>query len=149
MRNSFTQLYSEVGASFRRLDGPFLEAMMRNLDALNLIIEKFATSFKTNDFELTFILSAKTAIDSVKVMGPTWRHKAKDVEFVLSIPWRSTSNFVDEVQYVMPHIIEGISSVFTRYGVDASEVAPCLQQVLTEVLKNPKQFQYPNRPDNF
>lgn len=149
MRITFMQIYAEPGASFRRLDGPFLGAMRAKLDALSLTIEKFASTLKEKDFELVFILSAESALSSVKVMGPNVRRKAREVEFSLFLPWRFTANFIDEVKYVLPHIGEGICHVLAQHGVEASGVAPCLEALFAEVQNNPKLFQYPNRPDDY
>ena len=149
MKIAFSQLYVEPGASFKRLDGPLLGAMRAALDGLGKNIDQLSSKFAGEDFELVFVLSARSDLDSLEIKGPNIRRKAQAVEFSLFLPWQKATDFKEEIEYVLPKISEGIVSVLTRYEVDASGVDAAIRNVLREARVDPKKFQFPNRPANF
>lgn len=145
MKISFVQLYSEVGASFDRIDGPLLHALVVRLNGLEKNIPELAKKFQGGDFKLLFTLSAKSGVAAVDIKGPTVWKKENKVGFSLFLPWRKTNDFIDEVEFVLPWISKAIVSVFHKYDVDGSGVDLVIREVIEETKASPDKFRYANR----
>jgi hypothetical protein len=145
---SFVQLYSEVGASFDRVDGPLLQAIVCRFNTLEKNIDELARKFKENDFKLLLTISSKSDISDLEIKGPTiWKRENK-VGFSLFIPWRKTNSFIDEVEYILPWIGRGLVSILNRYGVDGREIDQVFQEIIEEAKTSPNRFRYPSRFDS-
>lgn len=145
MKISFVQMYSEVGASFDRLDGPLLQTIVSRLNSLKKNIDQLTSKFEVRDFKLLLTLSAKTNLDQLEIKGPTIWRKENSVGFSLFIPWRKTNDFIDEIEYILPWISKGIISVLAKYGVDGQGVDEVIQEIIEEAKRTPGKFRYPNR----
>jgi hypothetical protein len=141
MKIAFSQIYAEPGASFD-LPGPLLKAVRERLDGLGKSIKQLSTKLSKEEFELVFIISTSSKIDSLNIKGPNVRRRTGEVEFSLFIPWLKTTTFEEKVEYVLPKIEEGITRVFERYNTDTFGVKDAVHTVLNQVRDNPENFQY-------
>jgi hypothetical protein len=141
MKITFSQIYSEPGASFD-LPGPLLKAVREGLDDLGRNIDQLSAKVDREDFELVLIISASSKLDALEIKGPNIRRKTREIEFSLFVPWQETKSFEEKIDYILPKIGEGVIGVFKRYGVDITGVDNAIQMVLKQAKASPEKFQY-------
>lgn len=141
MNIAFTQIYNESATNFN-LSSELLGLCRKHLDALNKQIVFFENKFKTDSFELVFIISATRKSDELKVMGPTNLYKSKETEFVLYLPYPKEEfvSYNEAVTYVLDYIAQGIVFVLNKYETDSSGVEEALKRVLAEAISKPDEY---------
>lgn len=146
MNIAFTQIYNESATSFN-LSSELLGLCRNHLDALNKQIVFFENKFKTDSFELVFIISATRKSDELKVMGPTNLYKSKETEFVLYIPYPKEEfvSYIQAVTYVLDYIAQGIVFVLNKYETDSDGVVDAIRVALAQAISNPDEFKTKTR----
>ncbi len=142
MKYDFTQIYAEVGVSFK-LSHMLLNPLLAKLESLGKEIPFLAEKVKAEDFVLDFIISSKRGIDATYIMGPNYLRKRARVEFSIFVPYRQIADFGERIDYVLGQVAVGIKMVFDKYGVDSSGVDGCAQQMIALARKSPKDYEYP------
>lgn len=140
MNIDFTQMYVEPG-SYYNIPGKALERLSDELNQLSLKIPALQTQFKTDDYTLMLVISAKKNQDKAEVKGPKIRHSSKEAEFALYLPWVNCADFSQEITHVFRWISESIKTLLSRYEIQTSGVSAAAERAIEDILREPEKYQ--------
>ena len=136
----FTQFYIEPGASYK-IPGKSLSCLCDELNQLGIEIPALRDRFKTDNYTLLLIISAKKNQDKPDVKGPKLRLARKEAEFALYLPWVSCAGFAQEITHVYRNIAASINLLLSRYDVPAAGVSAAVDRAIKSILNEPEKYQ--------
>lgn len=140
MNIDFTQFYIEPGASFN-ISGKSLERLCNELNQLGIEIPALRDRFKTDNYTLMLIISAKKNLDKPDVKGPKIRLAHKEAEFALYLPWISCGGFAQEITHVYRNIADAINLLLEKYNILAAEVSAAVDKAIKDITNEPEKYQ--------
>lgn len=140
MNIDFTQLYIEPGASYN-ISGKSLEQLCDELNQLGIEIPAIRDRFKTDNYTLMLVISAKKNLDKPEVKGPKIRLAHKEAEFALYLPWVSCAGFAQEITHIYRNIADSIHLLLSRYEVPAAGVSAAVDRAIKDITNKPEKYQ--------
>lgn len=140
MNIDFTQLYVEPGIHYN-IPGKALERLCDELNQLSIKIPALRNQFKTDDYTLMLIISAKKNQDKTDVKGPKIRFASKEAEFALYLPWVNCVDFSQEITHVFRWVSESIKLLLSKYDIQTSGVSAAVDRAIEDILREPEKYQ--------
>ncbi|MHA3770734.1 hypothetical protein ACXR0O_04250 [Verrucomicrobiota bacterium sgz303538] len=137
------QLYITPGVSF-----PFSLQFQRWLgDELLKRVEPsegFRKLYAEN-FDLGFVISAKSDIDQPEIKGPTVFKREKDVEYTIFLPYENRNYYdVSALLDVFRLLLQSIIRIMEGLRIDAAKVRESAPFLYTEFLAKPELMDAPH-----
>lgn len=137
----FSQIYLEGEDTTFAVTNTLIHRLSQRLDVLNKKINHYDKLFKGEDFSVVFVISATRKKNTLEVKGPTTYSKDKETSFSLFIPYQEISSFIEQMNYVLDYIAEGIIFVFNKYKTDPSGVKEAIEEVKKLIAADPEKYQ--------
>lgn len=145
---NFRQCYIEGGVNF-----PFSHFFQNRIsEEITALVEPSAKFIKKygEDFDLTFNVSAKAALQDNEVRGPTVYRKTKDVEFTVFLPFTEIMRHADAPKHALMYLLKGVFHVFDLLEIDSSQLLATQESLIEGICSDPTMLEAPswNKVDN-
>jgi hypothetical protein len=137
-----TQIYIEAGINY-----PFSHIwqrfMFRQLTLRVQPSKKFCQTYG-DDFDLTFNISSKSAIERPEVFGPTVFKKDKDVEYTIFLTYDRTTTLdnLRSFDAVLQQLFAEIVNVLEKLEIDTDLLVKDAPQLIDEIIGEKSMFEF-------
>jgi hypothetical protein len=141
MEIAVSQVYTKAGVNF-----PFSftlqEYVSDTLSSFALPTSAFIQKYGVN-WSLIIRVNADLGTINNRIVGPSVFKKDKDAEFTLFLPYDAILNSADSLHTAIEFLLEGVSTVFDRVGIEAPELVKNRESIINYIYSEPRMLDEP------
>jgi hypothetical protein len=145
MHVHFRQIYIEPGVSFP-FSHHFQNRLAKTITSMIAPSAKYLEKYG-GDFDLTFNVSAKTAIADNEIRGPAVFRKTKDVEYTVFLPYEVITRHVHAPKHALTFLVRAVCRVFDMLEIDNSKVIAAQDSIIDGICSDPTTLRGPSWDD--
>lgn len=135
MKFYFPTVYIEENVSFSLPQEFFTDLSYFINENPPLPISPIEDILKTEDYSIIAIISSKSKINEVLLLGPTYIKKNKEVEFTIFIPFFRTMNLKKRMEYVLNEVLKGILLIYKKYIKNSADALMILEKIKIRLME--------------
>jgi hypothetical protein len=137
----FTVFNTKPGMNFDLALPLVLRKKLRaEIQSLNRCLPDLVKKFKTEDFDIDFMINASAATEMV-IRGPVRLRTSNTIEYVLWIPFITNQTYEEQLRHVLKHIEESVIHIFEKHKGDAAGIHETMMALIDHVLAHPELYQ--------
>src|SRR5437016_569253 len=142
MNVTFSQIYVEPGVEFP-FSFEFQHYLSKEISALVVPSAKF-TNKCGGDFELSFNISAKTALQDNEIRGPAVYRKTKTIEYTVFLPFDTITRGGSVLRSAVEFLLKGICSVLDGLFIDKTGILKRQDSLIERICTDPNMVESPD-----
>ena len=142
MQISFGQIYATPGVTF-----PWTIYFQKRLGETVSGLVRQGPDFLARygeDWRLMIRISAKRAIESIELRGPSVFRKDRSVEYSIFLPYDQIPNGTDFAVPALHSLFAGVREVFTKVGIEHNDLVAAEDRLIAEFSEDPRAVE-PNK----